>query len=114
MKQHHFFKAVSQLRTMTTFHSIVQNAAATSACLFSSLLAFAGPQSGLMTSEFIFEAAPFPSCHASTIAQNTSGSLVTAWFGGTRERHPDVGIWLSRQIDGRWIAPVEVANGIES
>ena len=32
--------------------------------------------------EFIYETAPFPSCHASTIAQTRSG-LAAAWFGGT-------------------------------
>src|SRR5712691_10907241 len=67
-------------------------------------------QPGLMTSEFIFEKAPFPSCHASTIAETKDG-LVAAWFGGTRERHPDVGIWLSRHVAGHWTAPVEVADG---
>lgn len=68
---------------------------------------------GLVQSEFIFEPAPFPSCHASTIVETPSG-LVAAWFGGTHERHPDVGIWVSRLENGRWTAPVEVANGIES
>ena len=43
--------------------------------------------------------APFPQCHASTIAQTADG-LVAAWFGGTREKHPDVGIWISRH-DGK-------------
>ncbi|HET6880418.1 MAG TPA: sialidase family protein [Pirellulales bacterium] len=62
--------------------------------------------------EFIFDTAPFSECHASTIVE-THGSLVAAWFGGTREKHPDVGIWLSRRHDGHWTAPVEVANGIE-
>jgi predicted neuraminidase len=74
----------------------------------------AAPQPGLVKSEFIYETAPFPSCHASTIAQITNGSLVAAWFGGTHERHPDVGIWLSRQVGGRWTPPIEVANGVES
>ena len=78
-----------------------------------SLLA-AAPEPGFVSSEFIYETAPFPSCHASTIAQTSKGNLVAAWFGGTRERHPDVGIWLSRQVKGRWTAPVEVANGVES
>ena len=60
--------------------------------------------------EFVFTSAPFPSAHASTIVE-TPGGLVAAWFGGTREKHPDVGIWLSRH-DGRgWSVPVEVASG---
>ncbi len=64
-----------------------------------------------MKSEFIFETAPFPQCHASTIAETKSG-LIAAWFGGTRERNPDVGIWISRQTAGRWTPPVEIANGV--
>ena len=75
------------------------------------LILFSAPDgSGLASSEFIFEAAPFPSCHASTIAETPSG-LVAAWFGGTDEKAPDVGIWLSRRRDGKWTAPVEVADG---
>ena len=70
-------------------------------------------QPGIVAAEFIFHDAPFAQCHASTIAQTPSG-LVAAWFGGTQEKHPDVGIWLSRQIDGTWTSPVEVANGVQS
>jgi predicted neuraminidase len=73
----------------------------------------AATQPGLLKSEFIYETAPFPSCHASPIAESKSG-LVAAWFGGTGEKHPDVGIWLSRFAGDRWTAPVEVANGVES
>ncbi len=65
---------------------------------------------GLVKSEFIFDTAPFPSCHASTLAETKAG-LVAAWFGGTAERNPDVGIWLSRLQNNRWTPPVEVANG---
>lgn len=68
---------------------------------------------GVLKSEFIYETAPFPSCHASTIAETTKGTLVTAWFGGKYEKHPEVGVWVSRQIEGRWNAPVEVANGVQ-
>ena len=68
--------------------------------------------SPVMLREFIYEHAPFPQCHASTIVEGTSG-LVAAWFGGTREKNPDVGIWVSRQSGGHWTPPVEVANGIQ-
>jgi len=68
---------------------------------------------GLVSTEFIFETAAFPACHASTVAETSQG-LVCAWFGGKRESAPDVGIWLSRIENGKWTAPVEVANGIQS
>ncbi len=68
----------------------------------------------LLASEFIYETAPFPQCHASTIAEAADGTLVAAWFGGTREKHPDVGIWVARRVEGKWTAPVEVANGVQS
>ena len=67
----------------------------------------------LVKSEFIFETAPFPSCHASTIAESSAG-LVAAWFGGKHEKNPDVGIWLSRHTGGQWTPPTEVANGVQA
>lgn len=66
--------------------------------------------SALLRSEFIYETAPFPSCHASTLAE-TPGGLVTAWFGGKHEKNPDVAIWISRREGNAWSPPVEVANG---
>ena len=84
------------------------------------LLARAGAQAGaqagasraVLTSEFVYETAPFPSVHASTIADTRAG-LVAAFFGGTREGAPDVGIWVSRHLKGAWTAPVEVATGVQ-
>ena len=70
-------------------------------------------QPGLLKSEFIFETAPFKECHASTIVESKKG-LVASWFGGTREKNPDVVIWLSRFENGKWTAPMEVANGVQS
>lgn len=67
----------------------------------------------MLKTEFIYESAPFPSCHASTIESTPSG-LVAAWFGGTHEKHPDVGIWVSRRDSVSWSTPVEVANGIQA
>ncbi len=77
-------------------------------------LSCSGPgdwKSGITAEEFIFEEAPFPSCHAATIVE-IEGGLAAAWFGGTHERHPDVGIWVSRRMDGQWSPPVEVADGV--
>lgn len=70
-------------------------------------------QAAILKEEFVYEQAPFPSCHATTIAETQPGKLVAAWFGGTAEKNPDVGIWLSRNSDGKWTEPVEVANGIQ-
>ncbi len=63
-------------------------------------------------SEFVFEpgSAPFPECHASTVVALKNGELLSAWFGGTAERAPDVAIWTARGKDGHWSAPVEVAR----
>ena len=64
--------------------------------------ASAAPQEaspGLLRAEFLFESAPFPSVHASTIVETAEG-LIAAWFGGTSEGAEDVGIWMSRQVAG--------------
>lgn len=75
------------------------------------LLTFLG-FSQVIKEEFIYEQAPFPSCHASTIVETPKG-LVCAWFGGTAERDPDVGIWVSLFQNEVWSTPIEVANGIQ-
>jgi predicted neuraminidase len=66
--------------------------------------------SPIVSAEFIFESAPFPSSHASTIVETNTG-LVAAWFGGTREGHKDVGIWVARRESDRWTPPMQVATG---
>ncbi|MEO8562793.1 MAG: sialidase family protein [bacterium] len=68
----------------------------------------------ILMSEFIYESGPYPSVHASTIVETTSHELVAAWFGGTRERSPDVGIWVSRHGKDGWTPSVEVANGVQT
>lgn len=63
----------------------------------------------LFVREDIFSEAPFAQCHASTIAE-TPSCLIAAWFGGTAEGRPDVGIWLSRREGAGWTPPIEVIS----
>lgn len=79
----------------------------------SAAVVFAATPSAVLTTEFIYEKGPYPSCHASTIVETREHALVAAWFGGTAEKNPDVGIWVSRQENGRWTPSVEVANGVQ-
>lgn len=58
--------------------------------------------------------APYRECHSSTIAEIAPGQLATAWFGGTKERNPDVVIWFARQEKGKWQQAVQVADGVQA
>jgi predicted neuraminidase len=62
--------------------------------------------------EFLYESAPFPSCHASTIVQTDRG-LACAFFGGTEERNPDVCIWLCHRTEAGWTPPTMAADGVQ-
>lgn len=83
--------------------------------LSGSSLAVAAHSPALLTQEFIYEKAPYPSCHASTLVETVQGGLVAAWFGGTAEKNPDVGIWVSHfdPTKKAWTPSVEVANGVQ-
>jgi predicted neuraminidase len=70
----------------------------------------ATPPEGIVLSELVYDRAPFPAAHASTIVETRTG-LVAAWFGGTGEGRSDVGIWVARKRDATWSAPEEVARG---
>lgn len=54
---------------------------------------------------FIFEKAPFKSCHASTLVEHEPGKLLAAWFGGTDEGAKDVQIWSSAFDGTKWSEP---------
>jgi len=71
------------------------------------------PQVKILQSQFIYDAADFPSCHASTLVETKDG-ILASWFGGTYERHPDVSIYTSLLSKGGWSAPVLVADGVEN
>jgi predicted neuraminidase len=69
--------------------------------------------SPVLSAGFTFESAPYPQVHASTIVETRAGTILAAWFGGTRERNPDVEIYVARYADGAWQPAVSVANGIQ-
>lgn len=52
----------------------------------------------------------FSSSHASTIVELKDGTLMSAWFGGSREGGHDVAIWSARQTGDGWTVPVELAR----
>ena len=72
-------------------------------------------QGAYLSGELIYplDNKPTPECHASTIVETATG-LVSAFFAGTHEKNPDVGIRVSRMVDGKWTWPEEVANGVQN
>ncbi len=52
----------------------------------------------------------FRSCHASTVLPLEDGTVLAAFFAGSREGSPDTGIWLSRRIGGIWQDPACIAK----
>lgn len=68
----------------------------------------------IVEDQFLYDKTSFPECHASTIAQMDNGDLVSSFFGGTKERNPDVCIWVCRKPKGstEWTKPQLVADGV--
>lgn len=73
----------------------------------------AEPNPAVIKSEYIYDTGPYPSIHATSIVETPSKGMVSTWFGGTAEKNPDVCIWVSRLVDGKWTEGVEVANGVQ-
>ena len=75
-------------------------------------LPYRGPQ--VLCDEFLYTTASFPECHSASIVETKKGDLVATYFGGTKERNPDVCVWVSRKPKGSrdWTAPVKVADGV--
>ncbi|GGF22075.1 sialidase family protein [Echinicola rosea] len=86
------------------------------AVVFGMFLIFVLPSFGqghvkVIREGFIFDEAPFRECHASTLVELKDGSIMTAWFGGEYERHPQVGIWTATKTQNGWSTPRKVADG---
>ncbi len=82
------------------------------ACLASLASLAAGPP-GIVSSGFVADEPPTPSCHASTLVEAREGRLLAAWFGGTDEGADDVAIYLAARVSGRWSTPSKVFDGLQ-
>lgn len=58
--------------------------------------------------EFVCNPLPTPNCHASTVLPLPDGTVICAWFGGTKEGKTDVDIWYSRRNENGWSKPSSV------
>ena len=70
------------------------------------------PKVSVLQEEFIYDKAPFPECHASTLVDLGDGKVMAAWFGGAYERNPDVSIYTSLRTVNGWSKPKMAANGV--
>ena len=60
----------------------------------------------ILNQQLLFDAIPGrPSSHCATVTELPDGSLLAAWYAGTRESHPDVAIMTARWAEGVWSAP---------
>ena len=67
------------------------------------------PQKNGVNRDFVFdEDRPFRECHASSLLRLDDGQFLVVWFGGTKEKDPDVGIWLSKGKPRQWATPRQV------
>lgn len=85
---------------------------ATLAGLLASTLGLHADPSAVIRAGLINAGAPYPECHASTIVETPGGELLASWFGGTKERHPDVCIYVARFGENGWEEGVQVADGV--
>lgn len=60
--------------------------------------------------EFICNPLPTPNAHASTVLPLPDGSVVAAWFGGTKEGKTDVDIWYCKRNENGWGTPKSVCR----
>lgn len=64
-----------------------------------------------VTRSMVFESHPgFAQAHASTVESLGNGEYLVAWFGGSHEKHDDVGIWLAKGDGSTWTEPRVVAK----
>lgn len=52
---------------------------------------------------------PTANAHASTVLPLPDGTVLAAWFGGTKEGKNDVDIWVARREENGWCAPQKIS-----
>ena len=64
--------------------------------------------------EFVFDVteASTASVHASTVLRLGDGTVLAAWFGGTKEKDSDVRIWVARRTAQGWEKPYSIESAI--
>lgn len=74
---------------------------------------------GIIRNEFLFEKAPFATCHSASLAELPNGDLLAAFYGGTATGADDCCIYTSRKrraSDGTfeegWSEPVKIVDGV--
>ncbi|MBR2731241.1 MAG: exo-alpha-sialidase [Clostridia bacterium] len=63
----------------------------------------------VLISERICHPLPTANCHASTVLPLPDGTVLAAWFGGSREGRPDVNIWAARRTHAGWQPPIRIS-----
>ena len=68
----------------------------------------------IINDEFVYDQSQFPETHASSIVELKNGDLLATYFGGTKERNPDVCIWtqIKKKGSDKWSKPVLAADGV--
>ncbi len=70
---------------------------------------------GLVTDdEFVYDRSQYPETHSAGMVELEDGTLLATYFGGTKERVPDVCIYTQRKEKGaeKWDKPVLAADGV--
>ncbi len=106
-------QSANSLNAQSTAADVVKSLADSLEAMKASVPAQVG-EHGIVSADFIYplEGRQTPECHASTIVETPHG-LAAAWFGGTHENNPDVGIWVSRHDGTTWQRPSLVVDGSE-
>lgn len=78
--------------------------------LLMSAMSLAAAPPKILTREMIYDHAPFPFAHTSTLAEIAPDEILAASVGGPASRDPGNGIWLARRKVGKWTPPRSVAK----